>query len=459
MKKLSIIIIFFLLFIFTSAFSGISLSTFSGEKRGILIPKGEVDFSVKTFKGTSLASVSFSPDGRYIAFGDWKTIKIWNINTGKEVRTFKGHTLPVNSVSFSPDGRYIVSGSDDCTIKLWDITTGKELRTFKGLFGNILAVSFSPDGKYIVSGSFDGILKLWDINTGKEIRNFKGHLGSRINSVSFSPDGRYLATGGGGRAGSLITIWDTKTGKILKTWEGHNIDTFSVSFSPDGRYIVSGGDDSTIKLWDVNTGKEVRTFKGHNDAVRSVSFSPDGRYIASGSVDKTIKFWDVNTGKEIRTLIGHSEGVISVSFSPDGRFIASGSWDGTIKLWDLQFLALELKIPEKDPFETTKEYEARVQRYREEFKERVSAFQLPYNKEITLKPENYNADAGGFEIKFYGNWLFIPVPRERAKELVKRPVKITGILRYYDEKYFILTEASIIDEVTNEKYVIYLLDR
>ncbi|RME11926.1 MAG: hypothetical protein D6804_02335, partial [Aquificota bacterium] len=226
----------------------------------------------------------------------------------------------------------------------------------------------------------------------------------------------------------------------------------------------------TVKLWDVNTGREVRTFIGRRYIVWSVSFSPDGRYIASGSYDNTVKLWDVNTGREVRTFIGRRYIVWSVSFSPDGRYIASGNW-WTVELWGVYLLALEWrppewKAPEKDPFETTKEYEARVQRSREEyqrtvlkmqeeFKQRVSAFQMPYSKEITLKPENYSADAGRFEIELYGQRLFIPAPREKAKEMVKRPVRLTGTLRYYDDKNLILTEASVIDDATNERYPIF----
>jgi WD40 repeat protein len=80
-----------------------------------------------------VTSVAFSPDGRLIASGSKdKTIKLWDVKTGEEIRTLKGHSSWVNSVTFSPDGRLIASGSEDKTIKLWDVKTGERDKDIKG---------------------------------------------------------------------------------------------------------------------------------------------------------------------------------------------------------------------------------------------------------------------------------------------------------------------------------------
>ena len=110
------------------------------------------------------------------------------------IRTFTGHGDEVNSVSsgrwhcavvagdfsvtsvsFSPDGKFALSGSWDETLKLWDVATGREIRTFSGHGDGVTSVSFSPDGKFALSGSWDKTLKLWEVATGKEIRTFSGH--------------------------------------------------------------------------------------------------------------------------------------------------------------------------------------------------------------------------------------------------------------------------------------------
>ena len=290
-----------------------------------------------------IASVAFSPDGRYALSGSWDgTMKFWEIATGKEIRTFKGAPgSAVYAIAFSPDGRYALSGSGELT--LWEIATGKEIKTFLRNSSTIASVAFSPDGRYLLSGLgvMEPSIKLWEVATGKEIRTFESKkttpwgwipLGS-VNSVTFSPDGRYALSLSFNS--SEMMLWDVATGKGIRTFTGHLGVVESVAFSPDGRYALSGSGDRTIKLWDVAAGKEIKTFTGHSNIVKSVAFSPDGRYALSGSGDKTIKLWDIATGKEIRTFEGHQESVNSVAFSPDGRYALSGSDDYTMKLWDI----------------------------------------------------------------------------------------------------------------------------
>jgi WD40 repeat protein len=280
----------------------------------------------------SVNSVSFSPNGKTLATGSVdKTIKLWNLETGEEIRTIQGHNDSVHSVSFSPNGKILATGSRDGTIKLWDVETGKEICTLKGYKGWVKSVSFSPNGKTLATGGDYTTIKLWDVETGKEIRTLQGHK-HIVQSVSFSPDGKTLATGSWDKT---IKLWDVETGKEIRTLQGHKDLVWSVNFSPDGKTLATGSTDNTIKLWDVGMGKEIRTLKGHDSSVYSVNFSPDGKTLATGSTDKTIKSWDVGTGKEIRTLKGHKDSVNSVSFSPDGKTLATGSDDKTIKLWNL----------------------------------------------------------------------------------------------------------------------------
>ncbi|QJB44955.1 nSTAND1 domain-containing NTPase [Dolichospermum flos-aquae] len=296
---------------------------------------------LNTLKGheSLVNSVEFSPDGQQLASGSRdKTIKIWDVTTGKVLNTLKGHESLVNSVEFSPDGQQLASGSRDKTIKIWDVTTGKVLNTLKGHESSVLSVGFSPDGQQLASGSRDNTIKIWDVTTGKVLNTLKGHE-DYVNSVGFSPDGQQLASGS---VDNTIKIWNVTTGKVLNTLKGHEGYVNSVGFSPDGQQLVSGSSDSTIKIWDVTTGEVLNTLKGHESLVWSVGFSPDGKQLASGSFDKTIKIWDVTTGKVLNTLPseryankGDEGSVSSVGFSPDGQQLASGSFDKTIKIWDV----------------------------------------------------------------------------------------------------------------------------
>jgi len=283
---------------------------------------------------TAVTSIAFSPDGRTLASGSWDhTIKLWEVATGREIKTLSGHTNWVCSVAFSPDGRTLASGSWDRTIKLWEVATGREIATLGGDGDFVLSVAFSPDGRTLASGGWYHTIKLWEVATGTRIRPpLTGHT-SWVTSIAFSPDGRTLATGSGDKT---IKLWEVASGKEIRTLPGHTDTVNSIAFSPDGRTLASGSDDHTIRLWEVATGREIDPpLTGHTDWVNSVAFSPDGRTLASGSWDHTIRLWRVATGRETKTLSRHTDGVLSVAFSPDGRTLASGSGDHTIKLWEV----------------------------------------------------------------------------------------------------------------------------
>jgi WD40 repeat protein len=287
---------------------------------------------IRAFTGHQdwINSVAFSPDGKSIASGSSdNTVRLWQIDTGREIQTFTGHQHKVTSVAINPDGKSIVSGSDDNTVRLWQVDTGREVRVFTGNQHRITSLAFSPNGKSIASGFSDNTVRLWQVETGGEIQAFTGHLGM-VLSVSFSPDGKSIVSGS---EDETVHLWQVDTGREIQAFTGHLGPISSVAFSPDGKSIASGSWDNTIRLWQVDTGREVRTFTAHQNSVYSVAFSPNGKSIASSSSDNTVRLWQVDTGREVRTFTAHHHSVYSVAFSPDGKSIASGSSDSTVRLW------------------------------------------------------------------------------------------------------------------------------
>jgi WD40 repeat protein len=275
--------------------------------------------------------MAITADGRTLATGTWDRITLWNVAAWKELHTLKGHEF--GCVAFSPDDKVLASGSRNKTIKFWDVATGKELRALTGHGERIASLVFSPDGKTLVSGSWDNTIKIWDAGTGKELRTIVGLGGRRC--VTFSSDGRTLASDDR----QTVILWSLDSGKERLVLKGHQESVFAVAFAPDGKTLASGGDDFTVKLWDAATGIELRTLKGHTDAIGSLAFTRDGKTLASGSNDGTAKLWDVATGKERATLRPKSDPkanrVHSVLFMAGGKTLVLGLMDGTVRFWDV----------------------------------------------------------------------------------------------------------------------------
>ncbi|MDA2913697.1 protein kinase [Acidobacteriia bacterium AH_259_A11_L15] len=157
--------------------------------------------------------------------------------------TLTGHTWWVSAVTFSPDGRWLASANHDYTvIKLWEVTSGREVRTLRG---GGRAPAFSPDGRWLASASTDNTVKLWEVTSGRLVRTLTGHTSS-VNAVAFSPDGRWLASAS---RDWTVRLWEVASGRLVRTLTGHTNDVSAVAFSPDGRWLASCSSDKTVKLW------------------------------------------------------------------------------------------------------------------------------------------------------------------------------------------------------------------
>jgi WD40 repeat protein len=329
--------------------------------------------------------VSFSPDGRYLAASDSNKVRLWNVETGEEWATLKGHSNVVNSVAFLEGGRTLASASQDQSVKLWDIArAGAEPEILMGHKGFVASLAFTPDGNTLASsGGTDALIRLWDVASGRQRpgledpgeghpvsgpmtprvlvhftihgrtladtrgnlwdletrRLLKGFTDDRAASwpVCFSPDGAILATASSG----TVLLWDVAPRQLRRPLVSRDSGIHALAFSPDGRFLATGGEDGVVRLWDVAAGRPPvdldRRSGGHTGTVECVAFSPDGQALVSAGWDGMVRVWDVaNPARPSlrHTLKGHAGMLKTVTFSTEGRTIASGGQDKTIKLWD-----------------------------------------------------------------------------------------------------------------------------
>ncbi len=334
---------------------------------------------LRTLAGHSfhVSAVAVLPDGKRAVSASWdKTLRVWDLETGRTLRTLEGHSSSVYGVAVTPDGKRVVSASQDNTLKLWDLESGRALRTMEGHSGEVSSVVVMPDGrtavsaswdktmrvwdldrdtctlmrvlpsdatsgvatmpdsKRVISASKDGTLALWNLDSGSAVLTLKGpELSLYAAGVTITRDGKRVVCASGG---NNLTVWDLEIGRVLRTLEGHSAPICAIAVSPDGWRAVSASQDHTLKVWNLESRCASPLVESHSGPVYGIAPTPDRRRIVSASGDCTVKVWDLETGGAPHILKGHTSDVFGVAVSPDGRRAISASRDGTARVWDLE---------------------------------------------------------------------------------------------------------------------------
>jgi len=330
-----------------------------------------IDFSSEN----SLTDVSFSPDDTKIAIvGANKTFKLCVI-VGEKCTNLLGHKGNVTTVSFSPDGEYIASADDRDTVIIWD-KNGKQLSTFEKY--GIVAISFRQDGNMVSTIDQNLFQNYYDLNSNM-IKSINGlnSIGYSISfSISFdaidlSQDNNFLAFSSDAlypEQRIMLGLTNNRCSPPV-TFSGHQGDIIALDFHPENDFLVSSSKDKTVKLWkiDIDTNECYYTLQ---DSTSSIYFTLDDRIVTvdrdrvgqlwnrDGSYNKQLTqselgsvipqndryFTEIDTPSGIQvlhryretpiTLEGDRKSFNNVRLSPDGRTVVAVSDGNILNFWD-----------------------------------------------------------------------------------------------------------------------------
>jgi hypothetical protein len=290
----------------------------------------------------AVRSFTFSRDGKLlVSCGNDNTVRVWNVETGRLIRTFRGHGSWVQACVFSQDARWILSAGYDAQVRKWSIEGDDELhilqgRPFEGHLDAVLAADFSPDGSRIVTASQDRQAKVWQGNSGEELRSYdEGHV-FLASSVLFLPDAKRLVTSA---RDNTTRIWDVAAGVELHRLDGTGRSA-ALGLTPDGSKIVTGSDDNSVKIWDADSGSLLRRLDGHSLEITTIAISAvDPNLALTGDNSGRCIVWNLNTGEIVHRLSGrysgHSRQIVAAAFLPDGGWVLTASADHTVAQWSL----------------------------------------------------------------------------------------------------------------------------
>ncbi|MGC4113551.1 MAG: WD40 repeat domain-containing protein [Myxococcales bacterium] len=281
-------------------------------------------------------AIAWAPDGKALAHGDGKAVRLWRPDGTAEPVALGGHTDNVTALGFSPDGKVLASASRDRTVRLWTSGTGEcvgVLTPPEDVESYPERLAFSADGTQLVAAGLGEDVLVWDVARRRISERLRGHEGG-VASLVAGPSGSVWILGND----RTVKFWDPAIrdeDTLISLSEGQPRG-LAARFGGSGEALLAVGRGEVVELWDPANAEKAAVLRGHEGQIRSVTFSPDGKLLASAGVDKRVNLWEVAERPRLVQLEGHRATLTTLAPSPDGKLLLTGGRDRMLRLWDLE---------------------------------------------------------------------------------------------------------------------------
>ncbi len=327
-----------------------------------------------------ITAIGFHPNKNLVAVGhDDGITRVWDPTREEPIGEFFEHDLPISATAFSADGKFLASAGEDRRITIWNLETGKLLRTLRGHTDRIPGLAWHPHGKSLISVGWDATARVWNVDTGEPSILLNTH-DDQVLGLVFTHDGSLLATSD---SASTVHIWgNLVTAESLHKLPGLADEIKALAFRGDKQRLAVGGTDRVIRVFDPQSGQLIAGQTGNrrhaialwNDSIISnageagtqvwsasgqdqksplppgeylhIAASADGRWLAGSTPDSLIQLWDAQT-KSLKTLDGPKAALRYLAFTPDCKTLSGAvTIEGTVWLWSLETFEPSLLVIE-----------------------------------------------------------------------------------------------------------------
>jgi WD40 repeat protein len=209
----------------------------------------------------AVVAVAFSQDGKLLAAAGGEPtvegeIKVFEAGSWDQIIDIKnGHSDTVYGVCFSPDSKMLATASADKFVKVWEIPSGKFVKSFEGHTHHVLDVGWMADGKLLASAGGDNTVKIWDFEKGEQVRTINAHA-KQVTRLMFVGKKGEIITAGGDNA---VKKFNAANGGNIGNYGGATDFIYAIGASPDGLVIAAGGQEGIVRVYNGANSQLTRT--------------------------------------------------------------------------------------------------------------------------------------------------------------------------------------------------------